>query len=70
MIQFTCLPKPVANWLQVLRSMFHRRHHLVFCWVLVGQTISHEKATIKGLVRLAPRHIAERHLRRLLTAVY
>jgi Transposase DDE domain len=50
--------------------MFHHRHHLVFCWLLVCQVIYQEKATIKGLARLAPRHIAEWHLRRLLTAAY
>jgi hypothetical protein len=70
MLQFTRLPKPVANWLHVLRPMFHHRHHLVFCWLLVCQAIYQEKATIKGLARLAPRHIAEWHLRRLLTATY
>lgn len=68
MLQFTCLPKPVTNWLHVLRPMFHHRHHLVFCWLLVCQAIYQEKATLKGLARLAPRHIAEWHLRRLLTA--
>jgi hypothetical protein len=70
MLQFTCLPKPVTNWLHMLRLMFHHRHHRVFCWLLVCQAISQEKATIKGLARLAPRHIAEWHLRRLLTATY
>jgi hypothetical protein len=70
MRQFTCLPKPVANWLHVLQPMFHHRHHLVFCWLLVCQVIYQEKATIKGLARLAPHHMAEWHLRRLLTAAY
>jgi hypothetical protein len=32
MFEFTCLPKGVSNWLQVLRSMFRHRQHLVFCW--------------------------------------
>jgi hypothetical protein len=66
--QVTCLPKHIANWLQVLRPTFHHRHHLVFCRLLICQAIYQEKATIKGLARLAPRHIAEWHLRRLLTA--
>jgi DDE superfamily endonuclease len=70
MLQFTCLPKAVSNWLQVLRPMFRHRHHLVFCWLLVCQAIYQEKATVQGLARLAPRHIAEWHLRRLLTAAY
>jgi hypothetical protein len=70
MLRCICLPKQVANWLQVLRPMFRHRHHLVFCWFLVCQAIYQEKATIKGLARLAPRHIAEWHLRRLLTAAY
>jgi hypothetical protein len=70
MLQCTRLPKSVTNWLHVLRPMFRHRHHLVFCWLLVGQAIYQEKATLKGLARLAPRHIAEWHLRRLLTAAY
>jgi DDE family transposase len=70
MLRFTCLPKQVSNWLQVLRPMFRHRHHLVFCWLIVCQAIYQEKATIKGVARLTPRHIAEWHLRRLLTAAY
>jgi hypothetical protein len=56
--------------LQVLRPMFRHRHHLIFCWLLIYQATYQEKATIKGLARLAPRHIAEWHLRRLLKATY
>lgn len=70
MIRLTCLPKQVANWLQVLRPMFRHRHHLIFCWLLVCQAVYQEKATLTGLARLTPRHIAERHFRRLLTAMY
>jgi hypothetical protein len=70
MVRLTCLPKPVANWLHVLRPMFRHRHHLVFCWLLVCQAVYQEKATLTGLARLAPHHIAEWHLRRLLTAAY
>ena len=70
MFQVTCLPKHLSHWLQVLRPMFRHRHHLVFCWLLVCQAMYQEKATVKGLARLAPRHIAEWHLRRLLTAGY
>jgi Transposase DDE domain len=70
MFQFTCLPKHIANWLQVLRPMFRHRHHLIFCWLLVCQAVYQEKATIKGLARLAPRQIAEWHVRRLLAATY
>jgi hypothetical protein len=70
MLRFTCLPKQIANWLQVLRPMFRHRHHLLFCWFLVCQAVYQEKATIKGLARLMPHHIAEWHLRRLLTAAY
>jgi hypothetical protein len=70
MLRFTYVPKSISNWLQVLRPMFRHRHHLVFCWVLVCPAIDHEKATLKGLARIAPRHIAAWHLRRLLTATY
>ena len=68
MFRFTCWPKQVANWRQVLRPMFRHRHHVVLCWFLVCQAVYQEKATVKGLARLTPRHIAEWHLRRLLTA--
>jgi hypothetical protein len=70
MIRFTCLPTQVANWLHVLRPMFRQRHHLVFCWLLVCQAVDQDKATLTGLARLPPRHIAERPVRRLLTAIY
>jgi Transposase DDE domain len=70
MLRFTYVPKSISNWLQVLRPMFRHRHHLVFCWLLVCQAVYQEKATLKGLARLAPRPIAEWHLRRLLTATY
>jgi hypothetical protein len=70
MLRFTRLPKPAANWLQVLRPLFRHRHPLVFCWRSVCQAVYDAKATVKGLARLTPRHLAEWHLRRLLTAVY
>jgi Transposase DDE domain len=70
MVRLTCLPKQVVNWLHVLRPMFRHRHHLVFCWLLVCQAVYQDKATVVGLARMAPRHVAEWHLRRLLTAAY
>ena len=54
---FTCLPKQVSNWLQMLRPRFRSRHPMV-CWVLVCQTVYWGRAIIKGWVRLAPRHFA------------
>ena len=68
MRQCTCLPTAVANWLHVLRPLFRHRHPLVCCWWLVCQAIYQEQAPVKGLARLAPRHRAEWHLRRLLAA--
>ena len=70
MFQVTCLPKHISNRLQVLRSMLRHRHHLIFGWLLVCQAVDQEKATIKGLARLAPRQIAEWRFRRLLVATY
>ena len=70
MVRLTYWPKPVANWLHALRPMFRHRHHLVFCWLLVCQAVYQEKATLTGLARLAPCHLAEWHLRRFLTAAY
>jgi hypothetical protein len=68
MLRFTYLPTSISHGLQVLRPMFRHRHHLVFCWLLVCQAIDHAKATLKGLARIAPRHMAAWHLRRVLTA--
>ena len=48
--------------------MFDHRHHVVFCGFLVCQAPYQEQATITGLARLAPRHLAAWHLRRVLTA--
>jgi Transposase DDE domain len=70
MVRFACLPKQVSNGLRVLQPMFRHRHHLIFCWLSVCQAVYQEKATVTGLARLAPRHIAEWHVRRLLTAGY
>jgi hypothetical protein len=64
------VPKQVSNELRVLQPTFRHRHHLIFCWLLVGQAVYQEKATGTGLARLAPRHIAAWHVRRLLTAGY
>ena len=65
-------PVPLSRcsvpWLP--NTLFRHRHHLVFCWLLVCQASYQEKATVKGLARLAPRHIAEGPLRRLLTAMH
>ena len=70
MVRCISLPTQVSHWLWVLRPMFRHRHPLVFCWSLVGQASSQEKATLKGLARCAPPHIAEWPFRRLLTATY
>ncbi len=39
LFQFTCLPKHISHWLQVLQPMFRHRHHLFFCWLLVCQAV-------------------------------
>jgi hypothetical protein len=70
MCRFTCVPKQVAHGRQVLRPMVRQRHHGVFCWLRVGQAVSQARAPIPGVARLLPRHLAEWHRRRLLTAAY
>ncbi len=68
MLRCTSLPTSMSHGLPVLRPLCRHRHPLVFGWVLVCQAVEQEQATLKGRARLAPRPIAEWHLRRLLTA--
>src|SRR5262249_48768910 len=51
-----------------LKPYFSYRHYLVFCWLLVAHLVCCEKATLQGLARYLPTHVAAWHLRRLLAA--
>jgi Transposase DDE domain len=68
MIRMTRVPEEVTRLLAPLKPYFSYRHYLVFCWVLVAHLVCFEKATVQGLARYTPPHVAAWHLRRLLAA--
>jgi Transposase DDE domain len=68
MIRMTRLPEEVARLLTPLTPYFSYRHYLVFCWLLVAHLGCFGKATVPGLARYTPTHVAAWHLRRLLAA--
>jgi hypothetical protein len=68
MIRMTRLPEEVTRLLTPLKPYFSYRHYLVFCWLLVAHLVCVGKATVQGLARYTPMHVAAWHLRRLLAA--
>jgi len=68
MIRITRLPEEVTHRLAPLKPYFSYRHYVVFCWLLVAHVVCFEKATLPGLARYIPTHVAAWHLRRLLAA--
>jgi hypothetical protein len=68
MIRMTRLPKAVTRLLTPLKPYFSYRHYLVFCWLVVAHLVCFGKATVQGLARYTPTHVAAWHLRRLLAA--
>jgi hypothetical protein len=68
MIRMTRLPEEVPRLLTPLKPYFSYRHYLVFCWLLVAHLVCFGKATVQGLGRYTPTHVAAWHLRRLLAA--
>jgi hypothetical protein len=68
MIRMTRMPEEVTRLLAPLKPYFSYRHYLVFCWLLVAHLVCFGKATVQGLARYTPRHVAAWHLRRLLAA--
>ena len=68
MIRMTRLPEEVTRLLAPLKPYFSYRHYLVFCWLLVVHLVCFGKATVQGLARYTPPHVAAWHLRRLLAA--
>ena len=68
LIRLTRLPEEVTRPLAPLTPSFSSRHYLVFCWLLVAHMVCFEKATLQGLARYIPGHVAAWHLRRLLAA--
>jgi hypothetical protein len=69
-VGLTHLPDFVRVLFKGMPAVFRHRHQLVFCWLVLMQTILTGPRTVKGLCRLAPSHIAEWHVRRLLCAAY
>jgi Transposase DDE domain len=68
MIRMTRVPEEVTRLLAPLKPYFSYRHYLVFCWLLVAHLVCFGKATVQGLARYTPHHVAAWHLRRLLAA--
>jgi DDE superfamily endonuclease len=68
MIRMTRVPEEVTRLLAPLKPSFSYRHYLVFCWLLVAHLLCFGKATVQGLARYTPTHVAAWHLRRLLAA--
>jgi hypothetical protein len=68
MIRMTRVPEEVTRLRAPLKPYFSYRHYLVFCWLLVAHLVCFGKATVQGLARYTPRHVAAWHLRRLLAA--
>lgn len=68
MIRITRVPEEVTRLLAPLKPDFSYRHYLVFCWLLVAHLVCYGKATVQGLARYTPNHVAAWHLRRLLAA--
>jgi hypothetical protein len=68
MIRMARVPEEVTRLLAPLKPYFSYRHYLVFCWLLVAHLVCFGKATVQGLARYTPRHVAAWHLRRLLAA--
>jgi hypothetical protein len=68
MIRMTRMPEEVTRLLAPLKPYFSYRHYLVFCWLLVAHLVCFGKATVQGLARYTPHHVAAWHLRRLLAA--
>jgi hypothetical protein len=68
MIRMTRLPEEVTRLLTPLKPYFSYRHYLVFCWLLVAHLVCFGKATVQGLARYTPTHVAAWHLRRVLAA--
>jgi hypothetical protein len=66
----TRLPPKIGYFLRGTQQFFRFRHQLIFCWTLVLILVYQDKATLKGLSRLGPRHLCEWHLRRFLCAHY
>jgi hypothetical protein len=68
MIRMPRMPEEVTRLMAPLKPYFSYRHYLVFCWLRVAHLVCFGKATVQGVARYTPRHVAAWHLRRVLAA--
>ena len=68
MIRMTRMPEEGTRLLAPLKSSFSSRPYLVCCWLLVAHLVCFGQATVQGLARYTPRHVAAWQLRRRLAA--
>jgi hypothetical protein len=68
MIRMTRVPEAVTRLLAPLKPDFSSRPYLVLCWLLVAHRVCFGKATVQGLARYTPTHVAAWPLRRRLAA--
>ena len=63
MIPNRCLPWFVIALFKGMPGTWKSRHKLVFCWMILMQTIVPGRKTIKEMSRWSPIHISEWHFR-------
>jgi hypothetical protein len=67
---FTCLPPAIRILFKGMPGVWRHRHRLVFCWLIVMQSVTSGARTLSGLSQSAPGFITEWRFRRLLSAGY
>ena len=67
---FTCLPPAIRILFKGMPGVWRHRHQLVFCWLVVMQSVTSGARTLSGLSQSAPSFITEWRFRRLLSAGY
>lgn len=70
MFPLTYLPIFFRTLLRGLPGVFRWRHSLYFSWLLLMQSVVPGRKTLTHMARYTPRHIAEHHFRRVLSAAY
>lgn len=67
---FTCFPPAIRILFKGMPGVWRHRHRLVFCWLIVMQSVTSGARTLSGLSQSAPGFITEWRFRRLLSAGY
>ena len=70
MIAVTYLPLFVTILFRGMPGVWHHRHRLVLCWLIVRQALFPGRKTVEELARWTPGSIAVWRLRRVLKAAY